>query len=190
MTDIPYPVIVEGRYDKNTLSQIINADIIETHGFSVFNDGELKALLRLLAAKTKLIILTDSDGGGAQIRSLLHGILPKDRVIDLYIPQIEGKERRKEKPSKSGFLGVEGMDRATIEKLFAPFAGEAPKRSSDYSKADLYGMGLSGGRNSREKRDAICEKAGLPKGMTPNAFLSAVNIAGVDLEKHLQKDIK
>ncbi|MBO4217576.1 MAG: DUF4093 domain-containing protein [Clostridia bacterium] len=185
MIDVPYPVVVEGRYDKNTLLQIINADVIETNGFSVFNDGELKALLRLMARRTKLIILTDSDGGGTQIRSLLHGILPKDSVIDLYIPQIKGKERRKEKPSGSGFLGVEGMDRATIEGLFAPFAGKAPEHACDYTKADLYGMGLSGGTGSAARRDAICEKAGLPKGMTPNAFLSAVNIAGIDLKKYI-----
>ena len=184
MIDVPYPVIVEGRYDKNTLLQVINADVIETRGFAVFNDRELSALLRLLAEKTKLIILTDSDGGGVQIRSRLHSMLPKDRMIDLFIPQILGKERRKEKPSKSGFLGVEGMDRETLEGLFLPLSGEAPARRGGYTKAMLYEMGLSGGTNSAARRDAVCRSEGLPLGMTPNAFLSAVNIAGIDLGKY------
>ena len=185
MIDVMYPVIVEGRYDKNTLSQIINADIIETRGFGIFKDRELTALLRLLSEKTKLIILTDSDGGGVQIRARLHSIIPKDRIIDLFIPQISGKEKRKTQPSKSGFLGVEGMDRETIEGLFAPLSGQAPVQKCGFTKADLYDMGLLGGRNSAEKRDAICEKAGLPHGMTPNAFLSALNLTATDPRKYM-----
>ena len=127
---IDIPVVVEGKYDKNTLLQIIDATVITTGGFSVFNSKEKRSLILKLAEKKGIILLTDSDGGGTQIRKYLLGILPKEKVYNLYIPKIEGKERRKEKKSKSGVLGVEGMKREVIENLFLPFArsGGVPQK--------------------------------------------------------------
>ena len=107
---IPYPVVVEGKYDKIRLSNILDAQIITTDGFGIFRKEEKRVLLRRLAAASPLIVLTDSDGGGTVIRSHLSGMVPRDRIIPLYIPQIKGKERRKDKPSAAGTLGVEGMD--------------------------------------------------------------------------------
>ena len=117
---ISLPIIVEGKYDKNTLSQIFDAHIITLGGFSVFNSKEKQLLIKRLA-KDGVILMTDSDGGGKQIRSFLLGILPSDKVKNVYIPKLEGKEKRKDKPSKSGLLGVEGMSRETLERLLLPF---------------------------------------------------------------------
>ena len=117
---ISLPIIVEGRYDKSALSGFLDATIITTGGFSIFNNKEKQALIRRIA-KNGIIILTDSDGGGKQIRKFLSGILPPDRIHNLYIPKVEGKESRKRKPSKSGTLGVEGMEKETILRLLAPF---------------------------------------------------------------------
>ncbi|MBQ7332938.1 MAG: DUF4093 domain-containing protein [Clostridia bacterium] len=180
---VDIPVVVEGKYDKNTLLQIIDATVITTDGFSVFNSKEKRELILRLSEKRGIILLTDSDGGGTQIRKFLLGILPKEKVFNLYIPKIQGKERRKEKASKSGLLGVEGMDREIIEKLFAPFANsEGVSRKNSFSeqkmitKLDFFEDGLSGGRDASEKRDAISKYFGLPDGMSAKALLEALNI--------------
>ena len=117
---ISLPIIVEGRYDKSTLSSIFDCTVISVGGFGIFNSKEKQALLRKICADGA-IILTDSDGGGVQIRSFLSGILPKDRIYHAYIPKVEGKEKRKTKAGKAGLLGVEGMSRETLERVLAPF---------------------------------------------------------------------
>lgn len=176
---IPYPVIVEGKYDRLRLSEVIEARIVTTDGFGIFNKKEKAALLRALASRTKLVLLTDSDGAGKLIRSKITSILPKESIINLYTPKIEGKEKRKSEPSKEGFLGVEGMERKLLFDLFSPLADEKALESIEnnrLSKTDFYIDGLSGGKNSAEKRNVLAERFALPSGMTANALLSALKI--------------
>ena len=178
---IPYPVVVEGKYDKIRLSNIIDAQIIVTDGFGIFKKEEKRLLLRRLAAASPLIVLTDSDGGGKVIRSHLSGILPKERIIPLYIPQIKGKEKRKEKASAAGTLGVEGMEDSLLYDLFLPYAdteGDPLTRAAEnpLSKVDFFEDGLTGGANSTQKRDELAVKVGLPQGMSANALLEALKL--------------
>lgn len=177
---IPYPVIVEGRYDKLRLESVIEAHIIPTDGFGIFKKTEMASMLRALAQKTPLILLTDSDGAGKLIRSHLTSVLPAERIIQLYVPRIAGKEKRKREASAEGVLGVEGMERALLFELFAPYANanavENRMAENPLSKTDLYEDGLTGGAGSRERRDALCARLGLPAGMTPNALLAALRV--------------
>lgn len=174
---ISRPVIVEGKYDKITLSSVIDAHVIPTGGFSLFRAEEKKALLRRLAEAHGVIVLTDPDGGGKQIRAFLSGILPKEKVTHLYIPALSGKERRKEKPGKAGLLGVEGMSTSLLYELFAPFAdGASPKEKAALTKTDLYLDGLSGQKGSETRRAALARAMGLPPDMTANALLEAINL--------------
>ena len=185
---IPYPVVVEGKYDKIRLSNIIDAQIIVTDGFGIFKKEEKRLLLRRLASASPLIVLTDSDGGGKVIRSHLSGMLPKDRVIPLYIPQIKGKEKRKDKPSAAGTLGVEGMEDSLLYDLFAPYAkeGDPLTRAAEnpLSKVDFFEDGLTGGANSTQRRDELAARVGLPKGMSANALLEALKLL-VSYEEYL-----
>ena len=177
---IPYPVIVEGRYDKLRLDAVMEGQILTTDGFGLFNKKEKTMLFRALAKSTPIIVLTDSDGAGKLIRSHISGMIPKDRLIHLYIPRIEGKEKRKDAPSAEGTLGVEGMKNDLIYDLLAPYADATAvnRRMTEnrLSKTDLYNDGLTGGENSREKRNELAGKIGLPPDMTPNAFLSALRM--------------
>ena len=177
---IPYPVIVEVRYDKLRLESVIEAHIIPTDGFGIFKKEEKASMLRALAQKTPLILLTDSDGAGKLIRSHLTSVLPPERVIQLYVPRIAGKEKRKNEASAEGILGVEGMERTLLYELFAPYANaeavENRMAENPLSKTDFYEDGLTGGEGSREKRDALCIRLGLPTGMTPNALLAALRV--------------
>ncbi len=177
---IPYPVIVEGRYDKLRLESVIEGHIIPTDGFGIFKKEEKTSMLRALAEKTPLIVLTDSDGAGKLIRSHITSVLPPERVIQLYVPRISGKEKRKSEASAEGILGVEGMERELLYKLFEPYADAdavASRMAENLlSKTDLYEDGLTGGEGSREKRDALCIRLGLPTGMTPNALLAALRV--------------
>ncbi len=179
---IDLPIIVEGKYDKNTLSQIFDATVIYIGGFSVFNSKEKQALLRKIAVNG-VIILTDSDGGGKQIRSFLNGILPKDKIFNAYVPRIEGKERRKKSPSRSGLLGVEGMDREVLLKALAPFVVNptraefsAGKEREMITKLDFYNAGFSGSHNAAERRGRLARHFDLPEDMTANALVEALNI--------------
>lgn len=186
---IPYPVVVEGKYDKIRLSNVIHAQIIVTDGFGIFRKEEKRQLLRRLAAASPLIVLTDSDGGGRIIRSHLSGMLPKDRIIPLYIPQLPGKERRKDRPSAEGTLGVEGMEDDLLYALFLPYArpDSTPltlARENPLSKVDLYRDGLTGGVNSAANRDRLAQHLGLPKGMNANALLEALRLL-VSYEEYL-----
>ncbi|MBP3401475.1 MAG: DUF4093 domain-containing protein [Clostridia bacterium] len=184
---ISLPIIVEGRYDKSTLSGFIDATIITTGGFSIFNNKEKQALIRRIG-EGGIIVLTDSDGGGKQIRKFLAGILPSDKIHNLYIPKIEGKESRKRKPSASGNLGVEGMEKEVLLRLLEPFKSDA-KPQKDYkmlTKVDFYEDKLTGYDNSSERRRALCDLCNLPDNMTPNALLEAMNLLyGYDEYKRL-----
>ena len=174
---ISLPIIVEGRYDKSALSGYIDAAILTTGGFAIFNNKEKQALLKKLS-KNGVILLTDADGGGRQIRSFLQGIIPPDKIHNLHIPRIEGKEKRKSKPSRSGLIGVEGMDRETLQRLLSPFSEGSEKKdfAEEVTKLDFFEDGLSGGDNSAAKRAELAKLMELPCDMTAKALLEAVNI--------------
>lgn len=175
-------IVVEGRYDKNALRQAVEATVVETGGFGVFNDRERLALLRRLAAERGLILLTDSDGAGFVIRNFLKGAIPKNQLKQAYIPDVYGKERRKAAPGKEGKLGVEGMSPqvllSALERAGATFedGDTAPAGGAPITKADLFALGLSGGADSQSRRQALLKRLGLPERMTANALLEALNI--------------
>ena len=174
---ISRPIIVEGKYDKITLSSLVDAPIFTTDGFSLFKKKEKAALLRRLAEAHGVIVLTDPDGGGRQIRAYLSGILPPDRVTHLHIPAVRGKERRKAHAGKAGLLGVEGMDADALRTLLLPFADGAPKRAvGGITKGDLYADGLSGREGAEERRRTLSLALGFPPDMTANALLAACNL--------------
>ena len=174
---ITLPIIVEGRYDKSALSGYVDANIITTGGFSIFNDKEKQALLRRIGANG-IIVLTDSDGGGKQIRKFLSGILPADKIHNLYIPKVAGKESRKRKAGKEGILGVEGMEKDTILRLLTPFIeGESQvKTGKMITKVDFFFDRLTGCDGASENRAELCRICDLPEDMTPNALLEALNL--------------
>lgn len=181
MRKIREVIVVEGRYDKNALKQVVEATVVETGGFGVFNDKERLALLRRLAAERGLIVLTDSDGAGFVIRNFLKGAIPKDRIKHAYIPDVYGKERRKAAPGKEGKLGVEGMKPevllSALERGGATFEdGEAVSEQDPVTKADLFALGLTGGKDSASRRAALLKKLSLPEHMTTNAMLEAINL--------------
>lgn len=176
---IDLPIIVEGKYDKIKILSVADACVIQTDGFGVFKNHERLALIRELAKKSKIIVMTDSDGAGKVIRSHITSAIPKDRLIQLYTPQIEGKERRKAAPSAEGYLGVEGTDASLLRKLLEPFSTGVVSENEtreEITKADMYSVGLTGNSDSVQKRDDFAESIGLPRKMTPNAFLSALNV--------------
>ena len=170
---IKMPVIVEGKYDKIKLSSVIDATVITTDGFGIFNDKEKRDYIKKLC-KDGVIIATDSDGAGALIRGHLKGILPADKIYNVYIPQIKGKEKRKKEGSKEGFLGVEGMDKETVLRLFAPYASDKDAKKCEVTRADLYKYGLFGGENSSFMRGRLCELTGLPKNLSAKALCGAL----------------
>lgn len=181
MVKIRQAIVVEGKYDQNTLSQLVDATIFQTRGFGVMHDKALLELLRKAARTTGLIIFTDSDGAGFVIRNFLKGALPKEGVLHAYIPDIPGKEKRKCAPGKEGLLGVEGMTKeillSALENAGADLGGEAEKRPGDtITKFDLYTAGLSGKPDSAAKRAAFLEKLRFPAHMSANALLDALNL--------------
>ncbi len=184
MLEISRPIIVEGKYDKIKLSRIVKANIITTDGFGIFSKDEKNTLLRRLAEERGVIVLTDSDGAGLIIRNHLRNILPKEKVIHIYTPQIKGKEKRKDAPSKEGFLGVEGMALDWLIKALEPFAdGGVPDRM-ELTKADLYAFGLSGRDDSAEKRKALAKELQLPTNLSANAMLEAIRMLITEREFH------
>ena len=175
---IDLPVIVEGKYDKIKVSSVIDGEIIVTDGFGVFKSREKLALIKRLS-QNGVIILTDSDGAGKLIRSHISGAVPADKIYNLYIPKIKGKEKRKREGSKEGTLGVEGVSADLLREIFEAFLKNhdvAKKSGEKVTKADLFSLGLSGSEGSSERRDRIAEKLGLPSGLTAPAFVSAVNV--------------
>ncbi len=173
---ISMPVVVEGKYDKIRLLSTIDANIITTDGFGIFREKEKAALIRSLAEKSGVIIFTDSDGAGLVIRNFFSKYIPRDKIFNLYSPQIKGKEKRKSKPSKAGWLGVEGQDTETLRTLFEPFAGEYRRRGCGLTKLDFFNDGLSGRPGSRALRERLAKQLSLPHDISANALLEAVNI--------------
>ena len=176
MLEISRPIIVEGKYDKIKLSRIVKAHIVTTDGFGIFSKAEKTALIRRLAEDNGVIVLTDSDGAGLVIRNYIKNILPANKIVHIYTPQIKGKEKRKTEPSKAGFLGVEGMDIAWLEEALAPFADGGAKPRMNLTKADLYALGLSGREDSASRRKALAHALNLPDNLSANALLEAINL--------------
>ena len=182
---LPYPLVTEGKYDKLKLKSIVSTPVITTDGFSVFNNQAKLSYIRAMC-RDGAVILTDSDRAGFFLRSRLKGLLPECAVlINVYIPRITGKERRKSALSREGLLGVEGISNRTLRELLEPYAlndedGCAPlnriSRDDTVTKADLYAMGLSGTGNSTVRRAAVCASLGLPELLTANALIDYVNL--------------
>lgn len=174
-------IAVEGRYDKNTLSQVVDTLIIETRGFGIFKDPERMALLRKAAEKRGLIVLTDSDGAGFVIRNRIKAAIPAQYLKHAYIPDVYGKERRKRKAGKEGKLGVEGMPPQVLEEVLrragATFrTGDSPEKGgAALTKGDLYAAGLTGRPDSAQRRQALLKKLSLPEHMSANALLEVLN---------------
>lgn len=192
MVKIREAIVVEGRYDKNTLSQIVDAPILETSGFGIFKDKQQMSLLRRVAETRGLIVFTDSDGAGFVIRNHVKSAIPAKYLKHAYIPDIAGKEKRKTAPGKEGKLGVEGMKPevilACLRRAGATFEGETTgEPAQKITKQDLVLLGLSGGQGSAEKRQKLMKKLGFPQHMSPNALLQALNLlySPEELEKQL-----
>lgn len=189
MVKLMIPVIVEGKYDKARLSSVVDATILTTDGFGIFNNEEKRALIKKLGQRG-VVVLCDSDGGGRQIRSHLKGMLDGIKVYDLYTPVIEGKERRKSHRSKAGILGVEGTDSSVLEEIFVRFVAAHPELTGDGNEkkdaaittAVLYELGLSGTDGASERRAYVCERLGLPKTMTSRAFAEAASMVSGEEE--------
>lgn len=180
MVKIKEAIVVEGRYDKNTLSQILDAPILETSGFGIFKDKQQMALLRRIAETRGLIVFTDSDGAGFVIRNHIKSAIPGKYLKHAYIPDIPGKEKRKATPGKEGKLGVEGMSREIIlealRRAGATIEGEEAPPVRQITKQDLMELGLSGGPDASAKRLALLKKLKLPEHMSPNAMLQTLNV--------------
>lgn len=180
MLKIREAIVVEGRYDKNTLSQIVDAPILETSGFGIFKDKEQMSLLRRIAERRGLIVFTDSDGAGFVIRNHIKSAIPGKYLIHAYIPDVYGKEKRKSTPGKEGKLGVEGLSPEilldSLRRAGATIEGENSPGNKGITKQDLMARGLSGGANASEKRLALLKKLGLPQRMSANAMLQALNL--------------
>ena len=186
MVKIKEAIVVEGRYDKNTLSQIVDAPILETSGFGIFKDKKQMALLRQVAEKRGLIVFTDSDGAGFVIRNHVKSAIPGKYLKHAYIPDIMGKEKRKAAPGKEGKLGVEGMKPEIIlealRRAGATIEGEEGVSSHQITKQDLMALGLSGGPDASAKRLKLVKALNLPEHISANAMLQALNLL-MDLEE-------
>ena len=181
MLRIREAIVVEGRYDKNTLSQVVDTLILETAGFGIFKNDEQITLLRRVAEQRGLIVLTDPDGAGFVIRNRLKGAIPAGQLKHAYVPDIPGKERRKVRPGKEGKLGVEGMSPDLLEQALrragATFLteGEQLPQTVSLTKADLMVLGLAGGADSAARRGALLRNLGLPEHLSANALLQVLN---------------
>ena len=185
MVKIREAILVEGRYDKNTLSQIVDAPILESAGFGIFKDKKQLGLLRRVAMSRGLIVFTDSDGAGFVIRNHIKSAIPAQYLKHAYIPDVYGKERRKSAPGKEGKLGVEGMKPEVIlealRRAGATIEGENLPARDPITKQDLMDLGLSGGADASAKRLALLKKLDLPEHMSATAMLQALNLL-YDLE--------
>ncbi|MCI5704596.1 MAG: DUF4093 domain-containing protein [Pseudoflavonifractor sp.] len=183
MLHIKEAIVVEGRYDKNTLSQLVDGIILETSGFGIFKDEQQLRLLRRIARERGLIVLTDSDGAGFVIRNFLKGAIDPALIKHAYVPDRYGKERRKRQPGKEGKLGVEGMPPQVLEQAlrqagatFLDDPGEEEHPRRQITKGDLFAAGLSGTPDSAARRKELLERLDLPEHLTANALLEALNV--------------
>ena len=180
MLKIKEAIVVEGRYDKNTLSQIVDAPILETSGFGIFKDREQMSFLRQVAERRGLIVFTDSDGAGFVIRNHIKSAIPGKYLKHAYIPDVYGKEKRKAAPGKEGKLGVEGLPPEilldALRRAGATIEGQDSPGKKGITKQDLMARGLSGGANAGAKRQLLLKKLGLPERMSANAMLHALNL--------------
>lgn len=180
MIKIREAIVVEGKYDKNTLLQVVDAPVFQTNGFGLRKDKTLVDLLRRVAKERGLIVLTDADSGGFMIRNFIKSVIPPQYLKHAYIPDIQGKEKRKDVPGKEGKLGVEGMTPQVLEDCLrragATIEGETFDPSCQITKQDFVQWGLSGGQDSSEKRKRLLKKLSFPERMTANAMLQAVNL--------------
>jgi len=176
-------ILVEGKYDKIRLESCLDATVITTEGFGIFRDSEKKALLRRLAENPGLVMLLDSDGAGKLIRSHVRTVCGEKKIIDLYVPPIPGKERRKSTASKEGLLGVEGIDNAILLDLFekSGLLQEKREEKKRYTKTDLFRLGYFGKEESSEKRKAVLRQNRLPENLSSNAFLDIINLLEISL---------
>lgn len=174
---ISQAVIVEGKYDKIKLSNIIDAFIIETNGFSIFKDKEKRKFIKRLALDRGIIILTDSDHAGFMIRKNISSFVPTSCITNVYIPDVMGKEKRKSAPSKEGKLGVEGMTKEILLKAFenANISAQSIECINPVTSFDFYDLGFSGGENSKSKRSALCKELDLPEFLSVNSLISCIN---------------
>ncbi len=178
---LKYPLLVEGIYDKNRVLAVAEGTVIVVNGFALFNDTEKRALLRRLTENNKMLVLTDSDGAGFLIRNKLKGYLKAESIINLYAPQIVGKEKRKKVPSKAGFLGVEGLSDEILIKILEPYSETSHDDNmifQEVSTSMLYEDGLTGKENSSLLRAAFCHQANLPENMGAKPLREAINILG------------
>lgn len=193
---ISYAVVVEGKYDKIKLSSIIDSPIIVTNGFGIYKNSETARLIRYYAEKTGIVILTDSDTAGFRIRGHIKSIVPKGKIINLYSPEIFGKEKRKIQPSKEGKLGVEGISAEKLRKLFVDsgLVNDAKSSENPITSLDFYELKLSGSSNSGLYRKRILNAMNLPENLTAKALLEAVNARYskeefIQLVQKIQEDI-
>ncbi|MGN1095191.1 MAG: toprim domain-containing protein [Eubacteriales bacterium] len=181
MLKISRPIIVEGKYDRLKVLSVAEAKVITTDGFGIFSKTEKAAFLHRLAEKNGVIVITDSDGAGLVIRNHLKNILPPDKIINIYTPEIPGKEKRKKVFSKAGLLGLEGMSAEWLTKALAPFSDDAesvlPHGENELSltKADFYALGFSGTEGSAEKRKRLAQELSLPTIISCDALIYAIN---------------
>ena len=180
MVRVKEAIVVEGRYDRNALRQVVDALVVTTEGFGIFKDAEKQVLLRSLAERRGLIVLTDSDGAGGVIRGFINGVVDPKQVRHAYIPDVPGKEKRKSSPSKEGKLGVEGMRPEVLlealRRAGATLDDSAAEAEGALTKADLFRLGLSGGPGSAERRKRLQKYLGLPERMSANQLLQVLNI--------------
>lgn len=178
MIHIAQAIVVEGKYDKIKLSSILDAVILVTNGFRIFRDPEKMALIQYYARTTGVIVLTDSDRAGFQIRNYLKGAVRDGKLYHVYIPDIYGKEHRKEKPSAEGKLGVEGIRKDVLLEAFAKagvLTDEVPEKADPITRYDLYELGLSGGADSKARRKALQKRLGLPDLLSAASLLEVLS---------------
>ncbi len=185
MLKINEAVIVEGRYDKIKLSNILDTLIIETNGFGIYKDKQKMKFIRRLAAERGIIVLTDSDSGGFQIRNYISAGIPQDRIKHIYIPDVYGKERRKAAPSKEGKLGVEGMSEDVLLRLFeeAEVTVSRQENTDFLTSYDLFELGIAGTTNAKENKKKLLKALDLPELLSTNSLLSYLNSSAVSKEE-------
>ncbi len=188
MLHITRAIIVEGVYDRQRVEEVCDGYCFATGGFDIFADEEKREFIRRLAREKGLIVLTDSDRAGFAIRNHIKNIVKEGEVLHAYIPEIYGKERRKDRPSAEGKLGVEGMERSVIEGVLRPFADGAAVPGEPVTKQDLFDLGLTGGDGSAARREELCRRMGLPVKMSAKAILGAVN--AIMTKKHFYLVVK